>query len=263
MGKFIFLFFISSLVYGSDITVINKDAVSLGIHEIDTIIDLPKPLRMIPKTKFYKILPIFDRVDEEGNPVNITALRIIRPRNSRRNEKIPLLLAGKMDLTLNLTFGFERHYRLRLPGSSKTRFDASNPWKTELELMKQMLRDVEMPEFKRISINSSLKIDGYDDLDLKLVRKWEGLNLSGYVFTLVNTSDQTVEINPAALNFGMPNKAIALQMDHAKLQPCHENNSPNPRDTGCMTAIRLVVRSKNWQRPGSKTALPWSLTRSN
>ena len=264
MKKLLFIYTLLASIpsYAEDVTLFKGELITLSINEIDTIVDLPRPLRLIPETKNYIIEGIPATMDKEGHPMDFRSLRIKRARKNSPPEKIPLLMTEGININVQLvsTLGADRHYRLRLPRSA-TSFQDSNFMEKELQLMKHMLRDDDGNGFSRQRYEKELILEGYKDLKLKMVRRYKGNLLLGYVFKLINTSDNEVTIYPQALNFGTPNTAVALQYDHAKLKPCHINNSPNPKGSGCMTVIRLVVRGDNWQSPASQSAMPWQLGR--
>jgi len=262
--SFLVVLLFSFRATAEDITLYKGEVITLAINEIDTIVDLPRPIRLIPETKSYFIEGIPDRMDKDGNPLDFKSLRVRRRGKSPGPEKVPLLLAHGINLNVRLvsTISADRHYRLRLPKQQTSQIHDASFLEQELQLMKLMLRDEQGNGFQCQRFKKELKIEGYDGLNLQLVRRYKGNQLLGYVFKLVNTSDDEITIHPQALNFGSPNKAVALQYDHAKLQPCHINNSANPKGTGCLTAIRLVVRGDNWESPASKSSMPWQLARS-
>lgn len=92
-----------------------------------------------------------------------------------------------------------------------------------------------------------------------LVRRWEGQGFFGYVFKIVNKSREAVTLNPQALNFESPNRAVLLQADHETLEPCSVNASADPTSNSCVTALRLVVRGERFAVPSSGADLPFRI----
>jgi hypothetical protein len=124
-----------------------------------------------------------------------------------------------------------------------------------------MLRDESVMSRKVLS--TKIKLDRYPQLDIKLLRTFQAEGLTGYTFSFVNHTKDTLRVNPTVLSVGAPSRVILTQMDHETLSSCDIDNSPNPRGSGCMSSVRLVVRGSSATMLGlttdSRSQLPFMI----
>lgn len=257
------LFLVAIEAQGSDVFTYKDEVVTIPVNpSTGTLIEFPSTLQVVGKSLSFQVKKVVTEVNDRGQGVNI---RIVDVRSSLNGavETVPFLLSNRRTVKIRLIsqVGAEKHHRILFPTSQSSRMIAPSSFiEDETDLMRRMLRDEMGGGYSRSVMNQNLSISGYDNFDLVLVRRYQGKGLLGFTYKLINTSDKRVVINPQALNFGSPNRAMLLQVDHETLDPCSVNNSTNPNSTSCVTALRLVVRSRHYVAPGSRSDLPFTLS---
>lgn len=254
---------LSPRLYAGDIHVHKGEISTVTVNsKLGTLVEFSMPIQVVSDSAHFKIEKVATEVSKKGQPVNVRIVKI-RPRSrSRKVETVPFLLTGKRSITLRLVSdsGAPKHQRIRFPSNRSKIISSGSFLSSEVSLMRQMLKDSSGNGFQRSVLEENLSIEGYDNkLDLILVRRFDGQGLFGYTFKVINTTEKEIEINPHALNFGSPNRAALLQMDHEKLAPCKANNSAAPGSGSCVAALRLVVRGDSFIKPSKSSDLPFQI----
>ncbi len=257
----ILTFFCTAAVFADDIYVHDGGVSSVTVNgELGTLVEFPFPINVVSDSASFSIERVATEVNQTGEAVNIRIVKV-KPIRAGAVETIPFIMAGRKSVSIRFvaTPQAPKHQRLRYPErqgvASGGKFVG-----TEVTLMKQMLKDESGEGFQKTVIDRRLSIEGYDrKLKMSLVRRWEGQGLFGYTFKIVNKTSEPVTLNPQALNFESPNRAILLQTDHERLVPCTVNTSAEPTADSCVTALRLVVRSEKFSVPSSGSDLPFKI----
>lgn len=258
------LFIATPKLYAGDIYVHKGETSTVLINNrLGTLVEFAHPIKVVSDSAHFRIEQVATEVTKKGKPVNVRIVKVKPRSGGTRSETIPFVLTGKRSITLRFVSQRDapKHQRIRFPSSRSNNLTSSGVFlSSEISLMRQMLKDETGEGFQRSVIKENLAIEGYDDkLDLLLVRRFEGKGLFGYTFKVINTTKDELTINPHALNFGSPNKAALLQMDHETLAPCSQNNSPAPGSGSCVAALRLVVRGDNFVKPSKGSDLPFRI----
>ncbi|RYZ90541.1 MAG: hypothetical protein EOP04_03635 [Proteobacteria bacterium] len=243
-----------------DIYVHDGDVSSVTINSsLGTLIEFPQPITVVSDSAQFTIEKVATEVSQDGKAVNIRIVKI-RPKRPGAIETVPFILTGRRSMNVRFVSlpDAPKHQKLRYPDRNQQiggKFLGS-----EITLMKQMLKDEGGEGFQKSILDKKLSIDGFDTkLSMILVRRWEGQGFFGYVFKIVNKSREAVTLNPQALNFESPNRAVLLQTDHETLEPCSVNASADPTSNSCVTALRLVVRGEHFAVPSSGADLPFRI----
>ncbi len=207
---------------------------------------LPGAVKIATPPRFHSIQPIVPPASqaEPGQaapaPMDIRAFSVRATRATA--ERVTFVLADDRNVTVRFipTPGADNFYEVRWQKNQSAKNKDSGYLANERALMLALLRD-DLGMGRQI-VKTEIKIDRYPQLEIFLVRTFQTDGLSGYVFTVTNTSKAKLQLNPTVIAISSPNRAILTQMDHETLRPCSEDNSPNPRGTGCMTALRMVVK---------------------
>ena len=253
-------------VLAEDIMVHRGEIATVPINpRLGTLIEFPRSIQVVSDTEHYLVSHVATEIDKKSQkPVNVNIVKV-KPRRSGSIEDVPFVLTGKKTVTLRFitVAGAPKHHRIKFPAPYNREMASSGRFlENEVQLMKFMLQDKQGKGFSREVVRSPLKIDGYGDkVDIEIVRRYEGQRLFGYVFKLTNTSDEKITVNPHALNFGTPNRAALMQIDHELMEPCSVNNSPNPKSNSCVTALRLVVRGEDYVHPSKQSDLPFMISK--
>lgn len=251
----------TAAVYADDIYVHEGGVSSVTVNgTLGTLVEFPYPINVVSDSASFSIERVATEVSGTGDPVNIRIVKV-KPVKSGAVETIPFIMAGRKSVSIRFVAAPEapKHQRLRYP-ERKSVATGGKFLGAEMILMKQMLKDESGEGFQKIVIDRRLSIDGFDrKLKMSLVRRWEGQGLFGYTFKIVNRTGEAVTLNPQALNFDSPNRAVLLQTDHEKLEPCAVNASMEPTVNGCVTALRLVVQAEKFSVPSLVSDLPFRI----
>ena len=262
-----FMWLLAALISGeganaSDIMIHDGETVTVLVNDkTGTLVEFPVPVKVVAPRSHFDIEEVGTKVDKStGQVVNVSIVHV-KARSRGSQETVPFILAGGQSVNLRFIAAIDaaKHRRIRFPKKSRGSMLGGQFLEKETELMTLMLRDEEGAGFSKTVLYESLKIDGYDDLEMAILRRFEGSGLFGYTFKIVNKSAEKKTINPASLNFGSPNHATLLQIDHETLEPCSVNNSPDPREPSCMTVLRLIVRGEDFVYPSSQPDLPFQV----
>jgi hypothetical protein len=254
-------YFLGSTAFADDIYVHEGGISSVTVNgTLGTLVEFPYPINVVSDSTSFSIERVETEVNSSGQAVNIRIVKV-KPNRPGAIETIPFIMAGRKSVSIRFVTAPDapKHQRLKYP----ERQGVATGGKflgTEMTLMKQMLKDESGEGFQKTVLNRRLSIEGFDrKLKMSLVRRWEGQGLFGYTFKIVNRTSEAVTLNPQALNFESPNRAILLQTDHERLEPCSANASMAPSANGCVTALRLVVRSEKFNIPSSGSDLPFRI----
>ena len=238
-------------------------------------IELPSAVHVVTPPKFLKVEPLTDPISTV-NPSSMPSLnstndvkifQVYPSKNKIMTDKMNFLLWNGKNISVQFILSDsiqDNFYQLKFSGAggnNQSRFASNSKFflSDEKNLIVKMLKDDGGTD-RRI-VNAQVKIDKYPDLLVKLVRIFKQDSLTGYVFTVTNQSSKTITLNPTVLTIGEPNRIEMIQADHEELQSCKENNDPNPRGTGCMTAVRIVTKdfkdSESSMTIGTNTKSPF------
>lgn len=239
------------------ITVSNGSIVTVYVDKTyGATIELPSAVHVVTPPKYIKVEPLTDpitSINQSSTPNMTTAndvkiFQVYPAKNKNIIDKMNFLLWNGKNISVQFVQSDslqDNFYQLKFSGKSEnnqSRFASNSKFflSDEKNLIVKMLKDDGGTDRK--IVNAKVTIDKYPDLRVKLVRIFSQDSLTGYVFTVTNTSSKTITLNPTVLTIGAPNRIEMIQTDHEELQSCKENNDPNPRGTGCMTALRIVTR---------------------
>lgn len=275
MKRLLILFSFAMLIIGkafaSTMTVSDGQEVLVGVDPIAGVtIQLPTFVRVVTPPRQFAVIPILPPApaptsggnQESASSSDVRAFLIKSNGRSNGEERITFMLADERTVTIHFRaqMGSDNFVDLRYPRqnqTSRSKMD-SGFLASERNLMLTLLRD-ESGAGRQV-VNTEIKLDKYSELRIILLRQFQADGLTGYVFTLTNMGSQTLQINPTVLAIGQPNRAMLTQLDHEILKPCKLDNSADPRGTGCITALRMVVRGQSQGLPtlaGIRSAMPF------
>lgn len=250
-------------VYGEEILVLRGEKPQVPINTASgTMVEFPRAVKVQGNSRRFQIEAVPTEVDSKsGKPLNIKILNI-KSRNSGETEEVPFVLAGNKTVVLKLRSNYQapRHHRIVFPKSNRRSPLATSGkfLSDELDMMRAMLGDKNEAGFTRQIVERKLDIIGFPDgLEIKLVRRFEGRKLFGYVFKVTNTTAETLDINPHGFKHGGKGRAALLQFDRRTLHSCGE--SSRDKSKSCATALRTVVRSENYRPLTDRSEFPFVL----
>lgn len=251
------LFLINYNIYAHVLYATNGASVQVLVDKnYGATIELPGEVRVVTPPKYVRVEPLGEPAlnttqNSESNSINDVRVFQVYPSIQKKyTDKMTFLLWNGKSVSVNFV-GVENtsdnFYQIKFNGNSeeKKSFASNSKYflSDEKSLMVKMLKDDGGTDRK--ILDAKVIIDKYPDLLVKLVRIFKQESLTGYVLTVTNTSENTVTLNPTVLTIGSPNKIIMIQSDHEKLESCKTNSDPNPRGSGCMTAMRIVLKDAN------------------
>lgn len=249
--------------YGEEILILRGEKPRVSINTSSgTMVEFPRAVKVQGNSRRFQIEAVPTEVDSKtGKPLNIKILNI-KSRNSGQVEEVPFVLAGNKTVVLKLQSNYQapRHHRIVFPKSiRRSPFASSGKFlSNEIDMMRAMLGDKSEAGFTRQIVERNLNISGFPDgLEIKLVRRFEGRKLFGYVFKVTNTTDQTLDINPHGFRHGGEGRSALLQFDRRTLHSC--SDSRNDKLKGCATALRTVVRSEKYRPLTDRSEFPFVL----
>lgn len=232
------LFVTQSAWAGTIITYEGQDVIVPVDPSAGVTLMLPGAVKIATPPRFHAIQPIVPPASqpEIGQaallPVDVRAfsVRSIRPQA----ERVTFVLADDRNVTVKFipSSGADNFYEIKWQKSQSAKIKDSGFLNNERALMLALLHD-DLAMGRQI-VKKEIKLDKYPQLEIFLLRTYQTDGLSGYAFTVTNTSKEKVQLNPTAIAVGTPNHAILTQIDREILNPCSED--------GCMTALRMVVR---------------------
>ena len=241
------------------------DEVSMPIQNVrGSLIELPRPVMSIATpSRYYKISAQNAIVDPHTGVATDVRMFLITPQKNAQQEKITFILESGEHVTVNMfpSMRAQNSYQVKFPNSG---LPFSNVYSTFMQnekgIMDSMLKDAEEPGFSREITDIDVQFYQYrNDISMKLVRRYSGSGLTGWVFKVINVTDKEIKLNPVALEVGVPNRAAMFQVDHKTLEPCSVNASTNPKSESCVTAMRIVVRDALPSVPSSSNDFPFML----
>lgn len=229
-----------------------------------SLLELPRPVISIATpSRYYKIDPQNAIVDPHTGVATDVRMFLVTPVKNSQQEKVTFILETGEHVTVNMfpSSRAQNSYQIKFPSSG---LPFSNAYSTFMQnekgMMESMLKDSADPGYSREITNIDVEFYQYkDDINIKLVRRFSGAGLTGWVFTVINKTDKELKLNPVALEVGVPNRAAMFQVDHKTLEPCAINASTNPKSESCVTAMRIVVRDSIPAIPSSSSDFPFYL----
>ena len=217
-------------------------------------LELPAAVHVVTPPKYLKVEPLVEpnsasvTADPNASSNDVKVFQVYPSNLKNYVDKMTFLLWNGKNISVRFISSDstpDNFYQIKLPTNSdgnQSRFASNSKFflSDEKALIIKMLRDDGGSDRK--IVDAKVSIDKYPDLLVKLVRVFQQDSLTGYTFTVTNTSSNTINLNPTVLTIGEPNKIEMIQTDHEELKSCKENNNPDPRGTGCMTALRIVTR---------------------
>lgn len=266
---FISLFIIFNIsininIYAEIIYSIPGDEISLPVLlERGSLLEFPRPVVSIATpSKFYKFEQQNAIIDTKTKiPIDVKMFLITAIKNAKP-EKVTFVLETGEHININLFTSnrAQNSYQLKFPTTILPFSNYNGFLQNEKNLMKSMLRDAVEPGFSREITDIDLQFLEYkNDIKLKLVRRYSGAGLTGWVIKIINITEKEIKLNPTALEVGVPNKASLFQIDHKVLSPCSVDSSNNPKSNSCVTAIRLVLRDSLPTIPVNNSQFPFML----
>lgn len=246
-----------SLAATAAVTVSDGEEVTVAVDGSGVTLQLPEVVRVVTPGREFVIQPVGSAVaarqgtrPQPGAVPEATDVRVfmVRPLSASSGEQRTTFLMGESrSVTVRFVRGGaheENFVDLRWVKRATTNARAKDGEQflgAERNMLLAMLRDEKA--LGRKVVRQRIAIAGYPDLEVYLVRSYEAEGLTGTVYTFTNTSSATMVVNQAVLAIGAPNRAVLTQMDHSELRPCSQDNSADPRGTGCMSAVRIVART--------------------
>lgn len=267
------LIYIYTLFFALNISMYSKaeviysipgDQISLPIlSDRGSLIEFPRPVSSIANpSKYYKFEEQNAILDPKTKmPIDVRMF-LVTPVKNAKQEKVTFILETGEHVTINVfsSIRAQNSYQIKFPNTSLPFSNYSSFLQNEKNLMKSMLKDGIEPGFSREITDIDLQFLQYkDDIKLKMVRRYSGAGLTGWVIKVINITEKEIKLNPIALEVGVPNRASLFQIDHKNLSPCSVNASNNPKSNSCVTAIRLVVRDSLPTIPVSASDFPFML----
>jgi len=255
----------SSGAYGADIIMHKGTTVTVTVNSaVGTVLEFPAVVQLTVPTKKFKVNKIATTIDKKTRQAINIRFFSVKPTVAGAVDTMTFIFPNKRSVKVRLIAkrGADKHHRFLFPHRKQ-----GVPWANdsfldkEISLVVAMLKDEAGNGFDRQKIYQNLRIEGANGIDLILVRRFQGRGLLGYTFKLINTGKEAIVVNPAALNFDFPNKAVLFHIDHFRLEPCSENNSSDPKSNSCMAAVRVVVRGDSYVLPASTRDLPFKVKR--
>lgn len=243
----------------AQLTVSDGEEVTIPVAPSGVTVQLPDVVRVVTPAADYTVRPLAAprppaRAPGAGpaapSPENLDVrVFLVRPRPNAGEQGVTFLLADGRSVTARFIPGSARDDSfvdlrwLRRSAAAAARGRGGDPFLgPERALLLAMLRNESAHNRKLVHVK--VELPAYPELEVTLLRTYEsGDGLVGGVYSFVNRSRRTVVVNPTVLAIGTPNRAVLTQMDHEELRSCNEDDSPDPRGTGCMSVVRIVSRS--------------------
>lgn len=257
------LFVLTALpAIADDIYVYPPETTRVAINQaVGSLVEFTAPIKVVADTAKFKIEQIATETDKDGNPIDVTIVKVT-PRfpGGAVEEVVPFLLAGKKAVNLRffIVDGAPKHQKVVLPKilaktSSDQRGIIAPFLEKELTLMRLMLRDEEGEGFaKRVVEASKSEEPSVTSLpvEIAILRAYEGHLLSGYILEVKNLSDKSVMIEPTKFTItDSAQQAVLFHTDRKEIFSCQSNPSK------CSALIRLVLRGQF--RDVTKESLPF------
>lgn len=211
-------------------------------------IALPANVHIATSPLYFKAQPL--RAESTADSKDVSVFQIMPPESKRHiTDKMNVLLWNGKSISIQFVVDndiADTMYTLKFnsPSDEKSHRKSEsesngNHLLSQKNLLIHMIKDD--PTDDRRVVRMDVNFPGYPDVSMRLVRLFHDDDLSGYVFLVTNTSKKTLTLNATALSMGKPNRISLIQIDYEKLESCKENNSNDPRGTGCTTALRIVA----------------------
>jgi hypothetical protein len=267
----------------AQVTVVDGQELTVPVAPTGVTIQLPDFVRVVTPSADYSIKPLAPARPPPTRPANgAPAPAAAEPMDVRvflvkalsatpQEQAVTFILTDSRSVTVRFLPGSARddsfvdiHWMKRSTGAG-ARGKAEGFLAPERTLLMAMLHGE--ASYGRKLVNQKVELPGYPELEVTLQWAYEAPEgLVGGVYTLTNKAKKTVIVNPTVLAVGTPNRAVLTQMDHEELKACKDDDSPDPRGTGCTSLVRIVSRSaQTIVEPGTlaperSSSMPFVLT---
>ncbi len=184
-----------------------------------TIFRFEKPVKTVSQAARFTIKP----VDEESPNY---AMLSVEPRLTKASSSVSFILADGSMVNTKLVVvpadsaeKVDSVYEFKAQSSLMAQANETAPQMGKIDLMKALIRGDFVAGYAIKEL--SMDIDtGLQNVDATLTRLYTGQEFNGYVFRIVNQSDdEKVEIDVRKLKIGQPNLAIFSSVDRDILEP--------------------------------------------
>lgn len=248
----------SCMSYAATIKIKKDTRQTIFINSsVGTIIEFPRNIEIIGESKRFDITELSSKVDSKTNqPINVRVLKV-KPKYRTAKEDVPFVLSGRN--SLNLVFESyshaQKHHKLQLTSLAKK--DSNAYLSSELNLMKQMIRNSDSLEFPSIGLGNRVFLNNYDsNVKIMALKQYVGQGLKGLTYLFTYKGDQKILIKPGTIDFGYTNEIILFQSDYKSLSPCKSSEGV------CKTMVRIVLRDESSRLNSNTSFLPFEIMES-
>ncbi|MBT4761066.1 MAG: hypothetical protein HOO06_05150 [Bdellovibrionaceae bacterium] len=231
-----------SLLVLSDFALAKDIYYGSGIETVKLVYGQPTIFRFHKQVRTISQIHRFDIQPADQNDPDYSVLTV-KPRFTKGTSKavfilsdgspvnVKLVMASKSYKKSEAFYDFKPKSQLIERGS-----DNSNlPVVTEIELMKAMIRDDLVTEYKKKNLNKWIN-SHFEKVSVYLKRIYTGKEYNGYVFTIINNRRYSgISIDIKKLILGDPNLAVLSQIDDEFL--------PQRKKKSKSTTLRIVAKS--------------------
>jgi len=229
-----------SFALAGTIIIPSHDTLQIPIEKTTgSLVQLPSAVKTITASQHFDIADVASDMDAGSGAKVDVRLFVVKALPGAKAERVTFVLGNGKSVAVRFipADDAEKHYDLVLPGETKKRKDPRF-LRTEIDLMKAMIRD-EAGDAARQVTDESVKLQGIDDVRVKLTRVFAAQGLVGYAFELRNKSSSPLSVNVPALSLGSPNRAVLLHVDNPVLDGCGFVSKP-----ACRTRLLIVARGE-------------------
>lgn len=247
-----------------EIHLYENQKTTLPINPNGSLVEFPRPVIVVGDSAHYKIEEVATEFEEKsGQPVNIKILKVTSKNRGSSPEEVPVVLSGNKSFVLRFKRvpNASKYFSMKLGGENTHArvISQTNFLTNELTLMKDMINEQEENEtgFNVEMISKPILIKSLPkNLKMRATKKYTGKSLTGYVFKVTNSTDETLSIDPRNLYLGLPNRAVLMHTDRIKLDPCPDLTEPT-----CEATIKIVTRDQDYVHPSNPADIPFIFTR--
>lgn len=221
--------------------------ISVPVATQGTTVTFSFPVRDVVASHKFSVEPVGAAKTELGQSKNPKSFLISSTQKIGVTDEVTFFLGsaendkGTVTLALTATKSGKRAQSICLPDEKKAMASSrTNYVHREMNMMVSMINDE--PAYGRQTVSQVVDLKGFQSkIRVRAVRVFRQEDLTGYTFSMTNSTSKTIKLNLTSLSFGKPNQAIMLHSDHDVLEPCSKNKSANPKENGCTTFVHLIV----------------------